>query len=359
MAIYIDNQNRIKDIFINVDGQKKRIVSMWADKNRIPTKVYQKKTGDIEVDPEEIAPINEINNWDYTLNDSACIVTLNYYANELYVPNRIITVYSNYNVNGKIYKTQIANYGENGTTNKNYMFSYIEDQDDSTIIFKEGIDTSNLTCTSYMFYHYGYGRTGKIVGLENLDTGNVTDMSNMFSYMDCQSIDVSGLNTSNVTDMGGMFASIKATSIIGLNNFDVSNVTNMSAMFSRCEYLTTLDLSSWRTSSKLYKMNDMFGFCKRLSSIKFSGFKMNTRSVVSFSRMFMNCDSLTTLDLTGWMTSSCDNNSDNSDEEYGEYNMFSYSPNLTAIYVTNGYWTLKNETHSMFIGCGTSNVTYK
>lgn len=357
MAIYIDNQKKIKDIFINVNGQKKRIESVFTNKAGVPAKVYQKKSSsDIEVDPEKIAPINEINYWDYTLNDNTRTVTLNYYADKLYESNRIITVYSHYNVNGKIYKTQLANYGENGTTKKSYMFSYVNEQDDSTIIFKEGIDTSNLTCTSYMFYYYGYRRTGKIVGLENLDTSNVTDMSNMFLYMSCQSLDVSGLNTSNVTDMENMFMGNYATSIIGLNNFDVSNVTNMSGMFYSCEFLTTLDLSGWRTSLKLYMMGNMFGYCKKLSSIKFSGFTMNTRSVVNFSYMFMHCDSLTTLDLTGWMTNSCDN----SDPEIGgEYNMFAFSPNLTTIYVTTGYWTLQNETHSMFIGCGTSNVTYQ
>lgn len=49
MAIYIDNQHRIKDIFINVNGQKKRIESMWGDKNGVPTKVFSRNKKNINV----------------------------------------------------------------------------------------------------------------------------------------------------------------------------------------------------------------------------------------------------------------------------------------------------------------------
>lgn len=76
MAIYIDNQNRIKDIFINVNGQKKKITSMWANKSGVPTKVFQSNKGFKIVSwadgtDEEIAAMldahykNEINISDY------------------------------------------------------------------------------------------------------------------------------------------------------------------------------------------------------------------------------------------------------------------------------------------------------
>lgn len=43
MSIYIDSKKRVKDIFINVNGEKKKIASAWADKNGNPTKVFQSK----------------------------------------------------------------------------------------------------------------------------------------------------------------------------------------------------------------------------------------------------------------------------------------------------------------------------
>ena len=45
MAIYIDNKNRIKDILINVNGEKKNVVSAWVNKDGVPTKVFQANKG--------------------------------------------------------------------------------------------------------------------------------------------------------------------------------------------------------------------------------------------------------------------------------------------------------------------------
>lgn len=49
MAIYIDEKNRIKDIFINVDGEKKKVTSVWCDKNSVPTKVFSHNTSSLDV----------------------------------------------------------------------------------------------------------------------------------------------------------------------------------------------------------------------------------------------------------------------------------------------------------------------
>lgn len=49
MAIYIDNQKRIKDIFINVNGQKKRIESVFTNKNGVPAKVFSRNKNNINV----------------------------------------------------------------------------------------------------------------------------------------------------------------------------------------------------------------------------------------------------------------------------------------------------------------------
>lgn len=43
MAIYIDGKSRIKDIFVNVNGEKKKITSTWGNKNGVPAKVFSNK----------------------------------------------------------------------------------------------------------------------------------------------------------------------------------------------------------------------------------------------------------------------------------------------------------------------------
>ncbi len=74
MAIYIGNQNRIKDIFINVNGRKKRIESMWVDKNGMPTKVYSQKRNSIVswsngTDDEIAAMLDAHYNGDINIHD--------------------------------------------------------------------------------------------------------------------------------------------------------------------------------------------------------------------------------------------------------------------------------------------------
>lgn len=40
MAIYANNGKKISGMFVNVGGEKKKITSVWVNKNNVPTKVY-------------------------------------------------------------------------------------------------------------------------------------------------------------------------------------------------------------------------------------------------------------------------------------------------------------------------------
>ena len=72
-------------------------------------------------------------------------------------------------------------------------------------------------------------------------------------------------------------------------------INNMSEMFSNGISLTTLDLSGWNTSS-VTSMKSMFYNCSSLTSLDLSGF--NTSSVTDMYRMFSDCTNLTFLDLS-------------------------------------------------------------
>ena len=84
------------------------------------------------------------------------------------------------------------------------------------------------------------------------------------------------------------------------NCFDTSSVTDMSAMFIDCTSLTSLDLSDFDTSS-VTDMSAMFDHCTDLTSLDLSGF--DTSSVTKMGAMFQKCASLTSLDVSSFDTS--------------------------------------------------------
>ncbi len=293
-----------------------------------------------ETDPYETAPASEYNDWSYTLDDENNIITLIYYKGS----KKDVIVYANYVVGGKTYKAQISNFS--GSTS--YMFSgdrQANCKNIKSIKFSNSIDTSNLTDTSYMFYH-----CESLVSIDwgNFDTSNVTNMGSMFCA--CSSLtdlDLSNFKTSNVTDMSNMFNGTALTSL-DLSGFDTSNVTNMAAMFKFSKNLTSLDLSSFNTSN-VTDMHYMFSQCYSLTDIDLNSFQ--TGNVTDMGGMFDQCSALTSLDLSSFETSNVTDMSD----------MFYKDTNLNNIYVEKDKWVIGSscDVRYMFIGCGTSAVTYK
>jgi len=88
------------------------------------------------------------------------------------------------------------------------------------------------------------------------------------------------------------------------DSIDTSNVTYMSWMFSDCDSLTTLDLSGFDTSNVM-DMAYMFEYCNALTSLDLSGF--DTSNVTNMADMFAFCNALATLDLSGFDTSNVTN----------------------------------------------------
>ena len=78
----------------------------------------------------------------------------------------------------------------------------------------------------------------------------------------------------------------------------------MGDMFVNCSSLTSLDLSGFNTS-KVTDMYGMFSYCQSLTSLDLSNF--NTLNVINMCEMFRNCSSLTSLDLSSFNTSKVTN----------------------------------------------------
>ena len=135
---------------------------------------------------------------------------------------------------------------------------------------------------------------------------------------------------SGVTDMSNLFASCNYLTTLDLSSFNTINVTNMSNMFSTCFKLTTLDLSSFNTINVSH-MGNMFYFCQTLTSLDLSNF--NTINVTNMSYMFYLCKTLTTLDLSNFNTINVTNMS----------YMFTSCNSLTTVKVINCDESTKNK----------------
>lgn len=129
-----------------------------------------------------------------------------------------------------------------------------------------------------------------------------TDWSSMF--MECRNlttINTKNWNSSAVTDMGGMFARCASLTSLDVSNWNTSNVTNMASMFSYCSNLTSLDVSSFNTSN-VTNMTSMFNGCNGLTSLDLSHF--NTSAVTQMDSLVSNTP-ITSFTATDWNLQSC------------------------------------------------------
>ena len=117
------------------------------------------------------------------------------------------------------------------------------------------------------------------------------------------SLDVSSFDTSSVTSMSSMFYNCSSLSSPRRLLLRHLKVTNMSGMFGNCS-IQTLELSSFETS-QVTNASSMFSGCSSLKSLDLSGFA--TPKVADMSSMFDGCTSLASLDISHFDTSSASN----------------------------------------------------
>lgn len=236
-----------------------------------------------EKDSYTMAPENAYSNWNYTLDDTNNIITLNYYTGS----ESDVIVYANYEVDGKTYKTQLKSHANDTQANSPYMFNGFamkNCQNIKTIKFSKDIDTSNVTNMCCMF-HSCTSLTD--LDISGFDTSNVISMHAMFR--ECStliSLDLGHFNTDNVADWGmwGMFYGCSSLRSLNVSNFDTSHVTNMCYMFYGCSSLSSLDLSSFDTRNVTI-MDYMFNSCSNLTEI-YVGDKWKT---VNHHSVFDDC----------------------------------------------------------------------
>ena len=114
-------------------------------------------------------------------------------------------------------------------------------------------------------------------------------------------------NTGNITfdedvSLEGLFISFnEVTEINGLKNIDFSKVTDISHMFMNCSSLTNLDIGNWDVSN-VTDAGFMFYNCSGLVNLEIGDWNVSSMTCAEY--MFSNCSSLTHLDLSSFDLSS-------------------------------------------------------
>ena len=132
------------------------------------------------------------------------------------------------------------------------------------------------------------------------DTMN--NLKNLFKKSEICSVDFSYFVGKNIKDISKMFSYCKKLKEIkGLNKLDTSRVTNMESLFLSCNELEYLDLSGFDTSN-VETIHEMFCQCKKLKEIKGLN-NFNTSKVTNMGSLFGFCNELEYLDLSSFDTS--------------------------------------------------------
>ena len=146
-------------------------------------------------------------------------------------------------------------------------------------------------------------------------------------------------STYTPTSLYRFFANLtKLKTITGLECLNTEKVTNMCRMFDNCSSLTSLDVTHFNTAN-VTNMSYMFFSCSSLTSLDVTHF--NTANVTNMSYMFFSCSSLTSLDVTHFNTAKV------TDMSY----MFYYCSSLTSLDVTHFNTANVTDMDYMFSNC--------
>ncbi len=149
------------------------------------------------------------------------------------------------------------------------------------------------------------------LNMPRLAPTSIADMSGMFK--DCRSLtqlDLSGWNTTQVTNMSEMFSGCSSLLSLDLSSFTTKAVTTFSQMFAGCTSLTNLNLSSFSSvqsayNNRLTNMSGMFLNCEELTAVDISG--IITYNVTNFSSLYEGCKSMESIDVSKLQTNNCRN----------------------------------------------------
>lgn len=143
------------------------------------------------------------------------------------------------------------------------------------------------------------------LGLENVDNlcfvyEPYSQYSNPMSEL--IKMDISPLP---LKDVSNMFEDSRyVTNFDAIKDWKTGDINNMSGMFINCQSLKTLNIANWSTW-RVTDMSNMFRFCYELENLDLSNW--NTSKVKNMGAMFDNCVKLILSDISQWDTSNVTN----------------------------------------------------
>ena len=181
-------------------------------------------------------------------------------------------------------------------TDLQYVFAYLQvkNTDKDIISLIENFDTSKVDDIGNAFYQFGYFSTSYYPDLD-LTKWNIEKVDNVqqaFYFCKAKNLNISGWKFTKATSMYQFMYYFYGTTVNASNCY-TSNITNMYYCFGNCDSLVSLDITGWDTS-KATTMGYMFYGDKKLVSI--TG-EIDASSVTTFSSMFYNCNALETVYL--------------------------------------------------------------
>ena len=192
--------------------------------------------------------------------------------------------------------------GGNGTTyddeHIDAAYAHIDGYNYGPGYFTIPINNESYACYTYdntLSFHRDRIRSFRDTRTYDLNTGDSDpDWLNDGTYEDVTQvvIDPSFANASPTSTSSWFFGMENLQSIQGLRHLNTNMVTDMSNMFYDCNALTSLDLSGFLTS-RVTDMSFMFSGCTNLKSLDLTSF--NTANVTNMQNMFFYCNHLETI----------------------------------------------------------------
>lgn len=160
--------------------------------------------------------------------------------------------------------------------------------------------SDNNTKLTFFYDTEKDARGGMDVGPFSSSSSNVVPWYNQRENITAAEFASSFANCTSITSTAYWFDGCNnMVSISGIQYLNTANVTNMHAMFLNCSSLTNLDVSHFNTAN-VTDMSSMFERCFSLTSLDLNNF--NTENVTDMHSMFDSCSRLASLNVSSFNT---------------------------------------------------------
>lgn len=198
--------------------------------------------------------------------------------------------------------------------------------------------SDNNTKLTFFYDTEKDARGGMDVGPFSSSSSNVVPWYNQRENITAAEFASSFANCTSITSTAYWFDGCNnMVSISGIQYLNTANVTNMHAMFLNCSSLTNLDVSHFNTAN-VTDMSSMFERCFSLTSLDLNNF--NTENVTNMHSMFDSCSRLASLNVSSFNTNKVTNMG----------LMFSACYELTSLDVSGFNTDNVTDMHGMFGG---------